>query len=193
MKRDNSSKKHMWHINITYFDAHLDKNTKDERLNLPIEARMKIPKPILYGEFVTAQLDENLTRIVKIGANLHHSVEKDLINFFRGNINLCTVSLEEMPNIDPIGACHQLNIDPSVQYVAQRRRHKFPENIKATRNTVRRILLAKFIFVLKYTDWLSNVFPVKKSSGRCRMCVDYIDANKKHLKVHIRCTSLISW
>jgi len=35
-----------------------------------------------------------------------------------------------------------------------------------------------FIREVVYTTWLANVVMVKKSNGKWRMCVDYIDLNK---------------
>lgn len=40
-------------------------------------------------------------------------------------------------------------------------------------NTVQGLLDANFIFEVKYTKWLSNVMLVKKTLGKCKMCVDY--------------------
>ena len=33
-----------------------------------------------------------------------------------------------------------------------------------------------------YLDWLANVVMVKKSNGKWRMCVDFIDLNKAYPK-----------
>ncbi|XP_024038303.1 uncharacterized protein LOC112097350 [Citrus clementina] len=41
-----------------------------------------------------------------------------------------------------------------------------------------RLLAAEFIREAVYPDWVSNVFLVKKSNGKWRMCVDFTDLNK---------------
>lgn len=46
--------------------------------------------------------------------------------------------------------------------------------------TVQRLLDANFIFELKYTEWLSNMVLVKKSSEKWIMFVDYIELNKEY-------------
>lgn len=44
--------------------------------------------------------------------------------------------------------------------------------------TVQGLFDAKFLFEVKYTEWLFNVVLVKNNSGKWRMCVNYTDLNK---------------
>ncbi|MCI53779.1 hypothetical protein A2U01_0075026, partial [Trifolium medium] len=71
-----------------------------------------------------------------------------------------------MPGIDPTVACHHLNIDPNMKYVAQRRRKQSTEKAKAATAIVDGLIQAKFISKIHYTEWLSNVVLVKKASGK---------------------------
>ena len=41
-----------------------------------------------------------------------------------------------------------------------------------------KLLEADFIREVFYPDWLANVVMVKKSNGKWRMCVNFIDLNK---------------
>ena len=43
---------------------------------------------------------------------------------------------------------------------------------------VEKLLKAQFIREVYYPDWLANVFLMKKSNGKWRMCVDFTDLNK---------------
>ena len=43
---------------------------------------------------------------------------------------------------------------------------------------VQRLLDAKVIREVKYPTWLANTVPVKKKSGKWRMCIDFTDLNK---------------
>ena len=42
---------------------------------------------------------------------------------------------------------------------------------------VDKLLAAKFIREVYYPVWLANIVMVKKSNGKWRMCVDFIDLN----------------
>ena len=41
-----------------------------------------------------------------------------------------------------------------------------------------KLLAAGHIREIQYPEWLANVVLVKKSNGKCRMCVDFTDLNK---------------
>lgn len=58
--------------------------------------------------------------------------------------------------------------------------------VEATTKTVQVLLDVNFIFENKYTEWLSNVILVNKSSWKWRMYVDYIDLNEHVLKTRTR-------
>ncbi|KAL2250206.1 UNVERIFIED_CONTAM: Retrovirus-related Pol polyprotein from transposon [Sesamum indicum] len=47
------------------------------------------------------------------------------------------------------------------------------------RKEVDKLLKAGYVSEIQYTDWLSNVVVVPKSSGKWRMCVDFTDLNKE--------------
>lgn len=85
-----------------------------------------------------------------------------------------------MPCIDLVVVCNELNIDPLVWYVAQRRIP--PKKAKATRNIIRGILKDDFISEIRYNKWLTNVVQVKKASAKWTMFVDYTNLNKSCLK-----------
>ncbi|GAU45421.1 hypothetical protein TSUD_182900 [Trifolium subterraneum] len=135
-------------------------------------------RPIPDGEFELLPLGEDLTKGVKIGADLPDLVKRQLKACLRENAELFAWSAAEMPGIDPEVACHQLTIDPRAIVVVQRRRKQSPEKAEAARKAVKDLLEANFIAEAQYTTWLSNVVLVKKSNEKWRMCVDYTDLNR---------------
>jgi len=64
-----------------------------------------------------------------------------------------------MLGIDPDVACHNLDVNPTVKLVVQRKRKMGEERRKTS------------------PIWLANTVLVKKASGKWRMCVDYTDLN----------------
>ncbi|GAU44435.1 hypothetical protein TSUD_129290 [Trifolium subterraneum] len=130
------------------------------------------------GEFELVSLGEDLTKGVKIGADLPDLVKRQLKACLRENVELFAWSAAKMPGIDPEVACHQLTIDPRASAVVQRRRKQSLEKAEAARKAVKDLLEANFIAEAQYTTWLSNVVLVKKSNGKWRMCVDYTDLNR---------------
>nr|POF16973.1 transposon ty3-g gag-pol polyprotein [Quercus suber] len=87
-----------------------------------------------------------------------------------------------MLGISPEIIQHKLNVDPKKKPVKQRRRVFAPERDRAITDEVNKLLTAGFIREVYYPDWLANVVLVKKSNGKWRMYVDFMDLNKTCLK-----------
>ena len=87
-------------------------------------------------------------------------------------------SHEDMPGINPEDIVHVLNVDPTMKPVKQKRRKFALERVEAIAEEVEKLLKAQFIQKVYYPEWLANVVLVKKSNGKWRMCVDFINLNK---------------
>jgi len=73
---------------------------------------------------------------------------------------------------------HDLNVDPTLKPVKQKRRKLGPDRAEAVNAKVVRLLKAGLIREVKYPEWLANPVVVKKRNGKWRVCVDFIDLNK---------------
>ena len=82
-----------------------------------------------------------------------------------------------MPGIDRRVIEHSLNIYATKKPIQQKRRVFASEQNKAIMEEVEKLLTAGFIREVYYPKWLVNVVMVKKSNGKWRMCVDFIDLN----------------
>ncbi|GAU46913.1 hypothetical protein TSUD_402940, partial [Trifolium subterraneum] len=149
-----------------------------KNLNSVVTPKKKKAEAKLPGVNSISIEDEDLTKGVKIGADLPDLVKRQLKACLRENAELFAWSAAEMPGIIPEVACHQLTIDPRASAVVQRRRKQSPEKAEAARKAVKDLLEANFIAETQYTTWISNVVLVKKSNGKWRMCVDYTDLNR---------------
>ena len=65
-----------------------------------------------------------------------------------------------------------------MQTCTAERRIFAPECNKVVTEEVAKLLEADFISEVFYPDWLANVVMVKKSNGKWRMCINFIDLNK---------------
>ncbi|KAF5449295.1 hypothetical protein F2P56_029759 [Juglans regia] len=77
---------------------------------------------------------------------------------------------------------HELNVDPKVRPVKQKKKKFSTEKYEAITEEVDRLLAVGFIKESHYPEWQSNVVLVKKSNGKWRMCVEFTDLNKSCLK-----------
>lgn len=74
-----------------------------------LEAHKDEVRLIPKSEFEAFQLGNNLARSVKIGSWISFEVRSRLTECFQENSDLFSISLQEMPDIDPMVAYHQLN------------------------------------------------------------------------------------
>jgi hypothetical protein len=58
----------------------------------------------------------------------------------------------------------------------------FEDKVEGAKAEVKRLLNAEVIREVAYPEWLANKVMVKKSNGKWRMCIDFIDFNKACLK-----------
>ncbi|KAL2238147.1 UNVERIFIED_CONTAM: Retrovirus-related Pol polyprotein from transposon [Sesamum indicum] len=73
---------------------------------------------------------------------------------------------------------HRLNVDPKARPVQQKKRSFKSDRNEIIRQEVEKLLKAGYVSEIQYTNWLSNVVLVPKSSGKWRMCVDFTNLNK---------------
>ena len=60
----------------------------------------------------------------------------------------------------------------------QKQRKMSKDRILAAKAEVQRLLDAKVIREVKYSEWLANVVLVPKKNGKMRMCIDFTNLNK---------------
>ena len=47
---------------------------------------------------------------------------------------------------------------------------------------IKKLLKAKIIVPLRYSEWVANLVPVRKKNGEIRLCVDFRNLNRESLK-----------
>ena len=83
-----------------------------------------------------------------------------------------------MGGVDPVVITHRLNVNPSFKPVKQKRRSFSPERQKGINEEVSKLLQAKAIREVEYSEWLANVVLVKKANNKWQLCIDFTDINK---------------
>ncbi|XP_011102166.1 uncharacterized protein LOC105180202 [Sesamum indicum] len=116
-------------------------------------------------------------KTTKIGASMKER-EMAMINFLRENMDVFAWGPSDFTGIDPEVILHRLNVDPTMRPMKQKKRSFGYDKNEIIRKEVDKLLKAGYVSEIQYTDWLSNVVLVPKSSGKWRMCVDFTDLNK---------------
>ena len=77
-------------------------------------------------------------------------------------------SYQDMPGLDPEIASHRLPIKSDCKPVKQKLRRMKPELASKVKEEIDKLLQARFIEPINYTEWLANVVVVPKKRSRPR-------------------------
>ena len=79
----------------------------------------------------------------------------------------------EIPGLSREIVEHRLDIKPEYRPFKQPPRRFNAQIYPRIKEEVERLLEAKFIQPCRYTEWISNIVPVKKKNGKLKLCVDF--------------------
>ena len=152
-------------------------STEQVHQTLIVEERQNIAKPTEKLEEV-ALIEGDDKKTTRIGTSMVKEIRDSIVQFLRENVDVFTWSHDDMPGISTEVIVHKLNVNLSMRPVKQKRWVFAPERNAAVMEEVDKLLTASFIRGVYYPEWLANVVMVKKSTGKWRMCVDFIDLNR---------------
>jgi hypothetical protein len=91
-------------------------------------------------------------------------------------------SYEDLKTYDTSVIEHKIPLKPGVKPFKQKLRQFNPILLPVIEKEVKKLLDAKIIVPLRYSDWVANLVPVRKKNGEIRLCVDFRNLNKSSLK-----------
>eukprot|EP00253_Pinus_taeda_P002724 PITA_02724 len=80
------------------------------------------------------------------------------------------------------GAEHKIPLKEGIKPLKQKLRQIKPLLLPLVKKEIKKLLNAKIIVPLKYSDWVANLVPVRKKNGEIRLCVDFRNLNRASLK-----------
>lgn len=83
-----------------------------------------------------------------------------------------------MPGLNPDLIMHHLSITPEVKPVKKKLYKMHPHVALLVKAELEKLLKARFIKVLDYIEWISNIVPISKANKSIRVCTDLKDLNK---------------
>ncbi|XP_071739876.1 uncharacterized protein [Rutidosis leptorrhynchoides] len=88
----------------------------------------------------------------------------------------CNVSADTRKQI--VQLLVQLNVNPALKPVVQKRRGMAPDCVKWLCEEVTKLVRAGILREVQYQSWIANPVLVKKPDSSWRMCIDFKDLNK---------------
>jgi hypothetical protein len=79
---------------------------------------------------------------------------------------------------------HAIPIKEGIKPFRKKQRPINPALEATIRKELEKLLKAGIIFPVKYFEWVSNLVPVRKTTGQIRLCVDFHTLNQASIKDH---------
>jgi hypothetical protein len=83
-----------------------------------------------------------------------------------------------MPGLSRETVEHRLPIKSGFRPFKQKAKTFRPDLLPRIKDEIHRLLEADFIRPCRYAQWVSNVVPVEKESGKLRVCIDFHNLNR---------------
>jgi hypothetical protein len=137
------------------------------------------------GETISLNIGTpNCQNNVNIGSQCSDEEKLKFIELLHEFQDVFAWSYEDLRGFDPTLIQHAIPIKEGIKLV---RKKQIPINpaLEATiHKELEKILKAGIIFPVKYSEWVSNLIPIRKTTGQIRLCVDFHALNRASIKYH---------
>jgi len=121
-------------------------------------------------------------KLVKLYAGVSPNFQENYIKLFKNYVDVFAWSYEDLKTYDVNIIQHKIPLKEGVKPYKQRLRQINPLLLPSIEKEVKKLLDAKIIIPLRYSDWVANLVPVRKKNGEIRLCVDFKNLNRASLK-----------
>lgn len=109
-------------------------------------------------------------------------IKEKYVSLFKNHKDVFAWSYEELKTYDTTIIEHKIPLKPDAKPFQQKLRRINPVLLPIIEKQIEKLLDAKIISPLRYSEWILNLVPVMKKDGEIRLCVDFRNLNKLSLK-----------
>lgn len=120
-------------------------------------------------------------RLVKLYGGVSPSFQERYIKLFKNYVDVFAWSYEDLKTYDVNIIQHKVPLE-GINPFKHKLRQINPLLLPSIEKEVKKLLDAKIIVPLRYSDWVANLVPVRKKNGEIRLCVDFKNLNRASLK-----------
>ena len=105
-------------------------------------------------------------RLVKLSKYLSPEIKSRYVEFLRQYKDVFAWSYDELQTYDTTVIEHKIPLKPCIKPFKQKLRQINPMLLPVIEKEVKKLLDAKIIVPLRYSEWIANLFPVRKKKQR---------------------------
>ena len=121
-------------------------------------------------------------KIMKLSKSLEAEQKDRYVSLIKKFADTFAWSYEYLKIFDTDIIQHKIPLKAVSKPFTQKIRQFNPMLMSIIEKELKRMLDAKIIVPLRYSNWVANLVPVRKKSGEICLCVDFINLNKCSLK-----------
>ena len=121
-------------------------------------------------------------KMVKLYNGLPKEYKERYVELFKQFKDVFAWSYDDLKTYDKNIIQHKIPLKDGVKSHKQKLRQINPLLLAPIEKEIKKLLQAKIIVSLKYSDWVSNLVPVRKKNEEIRLCVDFRNLNRASLK-----------
>jgi ribonuclease HI len=121
-------------------------------------------------------------RMVKLSRKLPEKQRDRYVNLMKQFSDVFSWSYEDLKVFDTEIMQHKIPLKPGSKPFKKKSRQFNPLLLPIIEKELKRLLNAKIIVPLRYSEWVANLVPVRKKNGEIRLCVDFRNLNRCSLK-----------
>jgi hypothetical protein len=130
-------------------------------------------------DFKRVALDPRVSdKTVCISTEMSPQEQAELLQFLDKNSNVFAWSTSDLVGVSWEVIEHKLQVNPHAKPKNQKLHKMSEEKIEAAKAYVQRLLDARFIREVRYSQWLANIVIVRKKNRKWWMCTNFTDCPK---------------
>jgi hypothetical protein len=122
--------------------------------------------------------DGKTPRPTFVNKTLETDPRNEMIGLLKEYSDCFAWNYTEMPGLSREIVEHRLPIKSGFRPFKQKARTFRSDLLPRIKDEIHRLLEANFIRPCRYAEWVSNIVPVEKESGKLRVCIDFRNLNR---------------
>jgi hypothetical protein len=119
---------------------------------------------------------------VKLSSGLAKEQRDEYLRLLKDFVDVFTWTYEDLRTYDTCIIEHKIPLKEDAKPFKQKLKQINPILIPIMEKEVKKLLDAQIIIPLRFSEWVANLVPISKKNGEIRLCVDFINLNRRSKK-----------